>query len=259
MPGANILGDARAGGIVLWSHPSRKTASGANMPVLAIGEEGNGRTIALGIDGAWTLQFSELGTRTAGRGHGALWNGLLGWLMRDPRFETAQLEVLGGCTAGLASTVRVLLLPWGEKTPPPNLALEVERIDAPDAPMRMEAIRPPGSTSVDLVLPPLKPGAYAARLRMAGAASARHDFVCEAGGDEWADSRPDPKRLEALANANRGTFLFADSAASLKLPSPAVVSQERRVTPLAPSWVLSLLAAVLLGIHWITRRRVGLP
>ncbi len=53
MPGANVLGDARPGGVVLWSHPTLTTPSGAKMPVLAIGDEGDGRTIALGVDGAW--------------------------------------------------------------------------------------------------------------------------------------------------------------------------------------------------------------
>ena len=95
MPGANVLGDVRPGGVVLWSHPTRTTTSGAPMPVLAIGDEGDGRTIALGVDGAWQLEFSELGAKTAGRGHGALWDGLLGWLMRDPRFEPAQIEIVG--------------------------------------------------------------------------------------------------------------------------------------------------------------------
>ena len=63
------------------------------MPVLAVADVGNGRSIALGVDGGWLLQFSELGARTGGRGHGALWDGLLGWLMRDPRFEPAQIEL----------------------------------------------------------------------------------------------------------------------------------------------------------------------
>src|SRR5207237_1339074 len=93
MPGANVLGDVRPGGVVLWTHPTRTTPKGAPMPVLALGDQGNGRALALGVDGGWLLQFSAFGARTGGRGHGALWDGLLGWLMRDPRFEPAQMEV----------------------------------------------------------------------------------------------------------------------------------------------------------------------
>jgi uncharacterized membrane protein len=257
MPGANVLGDLRAGGVSLWSHPTRTTKSGAKMPVLAISEEGDGRSIALGIDGAWELEFSQLGARTAGRGHGALWDGLLGWLMRDPRFESAQLEVVGGCTAGLPSTLRARMLQTGKGTPQ-TVNLDVTRIDQGQAPIHIEYTRPADAPSMDLALPPLDTGGYTARLRVADGATTRYDFACEAGGDEWADSRPDPMRLAALAHATGGTFAFASEAASVPLPQPTIVSAERHVIPLAPPWAWTTAAAVLLGVHWVARRRSGL-
>ena len=261
MPGANVLGDLRAGGVALWSHPTRKTKSGAEMPVLAVGEEGDGRTIALGVDGAWLLEFSSLGSRTAGRGHGALWDGLLGWLMRDPRFEPAQLEIVGGCTAGLASTLRARLLPVAGATSSreEKAVLEITRIDRPQqAPVHVEGTRSGDATTIDLPVPALGPGGYTARLRVGDGAATRHDFACEAGGDEWADSRPDPQRLEALARATGGSFAYAADAGKLPLPKPTVVSAERHVTPLAPPWAWTFGAAALLGVHWIARRRSGL-
>jgi uncharacterized membrane protein len=254
MPGANILGDVRPTGIVLLTHPTRLTATGKKMPVLAIGEEGNGRAIALGVDGTWTLQFSELGARTGGRGHGALWDGLLGWLMRDPRFESAQLEVAGGCSAGVPAKLRAHLLPT---TPSDRVDLEVAQLGR-GVVFRGEAKRAPDSTVVDFDVPALAEGAYTARLSFAGAAAARLDFACETGGDEWADSRPDAPRLEALASATGGTFVFADDIESLHLPKPTVVSVERHVMPMAPPWAWSSVAAALLGMHWIARRRGGL-
>jgi uncharacterized membrane protein len=261
MPGANVLGDVRPGGVVLWSHPSRTTKSGARMPVLAVGEEGDGRTIAMGVDGAWELEFSALGARTAGRGHGALWDGLLGWLMRDPRFEPAQVEIAGGCTAGLPSTLRARLLPAPEKADSSKeqpVALDVTRIDKPQKPLHVDSKRAADATTIELALPPLEAGGYTARLRVGGGAATRLDFACESGGDEWADSRPDPRRLEAMASATGGSFVHAEDAASLPLPPPTVVSAERHVTPLAPPWLWTLAATVLLGVHWIARRRSGL-
>jgi len=258
MPGANVLGDVRRGGVALWSHPSRRTRSGAKMPVLAIGDEGDGRTIALGVDGTWELQFSELGARTAGRGHGALWSGLLGWLMRDPRFEPAQLDVVGGCTAGLPSTLRARLPPDSGAAASSMVRLEITRIDGQHAPLRLEAARPRDAEPIDLPLPALETGAYSARLSAADGSTTRHDFACEAGGDEWADTRPDAKRLEALAAATGGAFATAADVTSLRLPKPTTVSAERHVTPVAPPWVWTLTAAALLGIHWIARRRNGL-
>ena len=260
MPGANVLGDLRRGGVALWSHPTRKTKSGAEMPVLAVGEEGDGRTVALGVDGAWLLEFSALGARTAGRGHGALWDGLLGWLMRDPRFEPAQLEIVGGCTAGLASTLRARLLPAAvAASQAVQVTLDVTRIDKPQqGPVHVEQTRTADATTVDVPVPPLGPGGYTARLRVGEGAMTRHDFACEAGGDEWADSRPDVRRLQALARATGGAFAYASEAATLPLPKPTVVSAERHVTPLAPPWAWTLGAAALLGVHWVARRRSGL-
>src|SRR6185295_6068752 len=45
MPGANVLGDVRPGSIALWTHPTRTTPSGAPMPLLAVGDQGDGRAI----------------------------------------------------------------------------------------------------------------------------------------------------------------------------------------------------------------------
>jgi uncharacterized membrane protein len=260
MPGANVLGAGRDGSVVLWSHPNRTAKGGGRMPVLALGDVENGRSIAMGVDGTWLLEFSQLGARTAGRGHGALWDGLLGWLMRDPRFEPAQLEIGSGCTAGLPVTLRTRLLPRVPGAPLDKVELEVTRMDrdAKSAPLSMQRTRPEGSDVVEFPLPALEAGGYVARLRVNGGPTTRRDFACEAGGDEWADSRPDPARLRALAQATGGAFEWATDAGSLPWPKPTVVSAERHVVPIAPPWAWTLVAAIALGAHWFARRRSGL-
>jgi len=105
MPGTNVVGDAMPGSTVLLTHPSRKTPRGAPMPVLALGERGSGRTIALTVDGSHRLLFSAFASSSAGRAHGAFWDALLGWLMRDPRFEPAVISPRGGCIAGEETTL----------------------------------------------------------------------------------------------------------------------------------------------------------
>lgn len=270
MAGSNVLGDVRPGGLVLWAHPTRTTKSGAPMPILAIGDQGDGRSIALGIDGAWALEFSQLGARTSGRGYGALWDGLLGWLMRDPRFEPGQLELVAPCVAETPTKLRVRLpsttaprAGTASATDPKakEMVVEVRRLDkSGDAPIRVEVPkRAAGSTSaVDIALPPLAAGGYTARLKLGAGPTTRRDFACESGGDEWADSRPDRDRMKALAAATGGSFHDATDDLTLPLPKPTVVSAERHVVPLAPSWAWSLMAAVALGVHWFARRRGGL-
>lgn len=264
MPGANVLGDVRRGGLVLWTHPTRTTKSGAPMPILAVGDQGDGRSIALGVDGAWLLEFSALGARTSGRGYGALWDGLLGWLMRDPRFDAAQLELAAPCPSNEPSKLRLRLPPRAasaQASKDPDLSIELRRLDTRDAAPISIALpahdrNAPGT--LDVPLPPLPTGGYTARLRVGGGPTVRRDFACESGGDEWADPRPDPARLRALAEATGGTFREAGGDLALPLPKPAIVSAERHVLPVAPSWVWSLVAACALGAHWFARRRSGL-
>jgi hypothetical protein len=200
------------------------------------------------------FQFSPLGARTGGRAHGALWDGLLGWLMRDPRFENVQLEPLGRCIAGLPSRVEARMLPEAASG---MLKLEVSSLDKTRV-VEVEAPRPPGATTVELTLPPLADGAYTAKLALGGGVATRLDFACEAGGDEWADSRPDPQRLRSLADATGGTFAYADEVSSIPWPKPTVLTVDQTAQPLAPPWAWSCLAAGLLGAHWVLRRRSGL-
>ncbi len=253
MPGANVLGTARAGALVLWTHPTRRTRAGTPMPVLAVGDQGDGRSIALAVDGAWLLDFSPLGARTAARAHGALWDGMLGWLMRDPRFEPAQVDVPGGCVAGEPVRLRVRSALHLQNT---RITTALTRLDA-SMPRRSVETTASGETAT-VELGSLDAGGYSARLSIGEGLSTRHDFACEAGGDEWADSRPDGARLRELAAAAGGTFAFADGPIDVPVPPPTVINAERHVTPALPAWVWAFLAASTLGTHWLVRRRGGL-
>jgi uncharacterized membrane protein len=254
MPGVNLVGDARPGALVLWEHPSRKTRSGRPMPLLALGEYGDGRSVAIALDGVHRLGFSEFAERVAGRGHGALWDGLLGWLMRDPRFEPAQVELPSGCIAGEPTTLRVSPLP-GTSGP-----LEVEVVPASERKVASAARfeLPSAGAPVDVPIGALGPGGYMARVKVGGGSGTRRAFACEVGGDEWADPRPDEDRLAALAAATGGRSVRAKDAASLRFPPALEVNAERTVTPLLPPWLWTLAAALTLGLHWLARRRGGM-
>ena len=224
------------------------------MPVLAVADIGNGRSIALGVDGTWRFNFSDLGLRTGGRAHGAFWDGLLGWLMRDPRYEPAQLEV-GRCVAKIASKVVVRVTGHDRA----DVGLDVVRTDKQEeSAIHLERKDADLGAPVAFDLPPLAAGGYSALLHVGAGATTRRDFACEAGGDEWADTRPDAERLRAIADATHGSFRTADEASSITLPRATVVSTERHVAPIAPPWVWALMAAAAVGVHWYARRRSGL-
>ncbi len=258
MPGTNVVGDARPGTTVLMTHPVRRTRGGNPMPVLALGEQGSGRTMALSIDGSHRLLFSNFAARDAGRAHGAFWDAMLGWLMRDPRFEPAVVDVKGGCIAGEEATLilRPLAGQKGEAT------LKVVRLGSADVVRERKTTLDGSGKPVEILAGALDAGGYSAVVEVGAGAGkgprTRRDFACEKGGDEWADSRPDNARLEAIAAATGGKYVRPSEAGSLPLPPATQVAAERQVAPLLPAWAWAIGAAMLLGAHWIVRRLGGL-
>ncbi len=269
MPGANVLGDARPGATVLMTHPVRRTPNGNPMPVLALGESGSGRTMALAIDGSHRLLFSDFAARDAGRAHGAFWDAMLGWLMRDPRFEPAVVDVQGRLHR------RARRRRWSSARSPARRARPRSRwCGSAAATWSASAARSLDGSGkpVEIAAGVLEAGGYSAVVEIgagagkgpghtdspSGGPTTRRDFACEKGGDEWADSRPDVARLEAIAAATGGKYVVASAAGSLPLPPATQVAAERQVAPLLPAWAWAIGAAMLLGAHWVVRRLGGL-
>jgi uncharacterized membrane protein len=253
MSGSNTLGPARPGSIVLWEHPERRAGAGP-MPVLALGEAGDGRSIALGVDGTHALAFSEFAERAAGRAYGALWDGLVGWLMRDPRYEALRVELSGPCIAGLPARLRVLRLPGATG----DVSIELERLARDSAPVLTRNIKAPPEGPLEIDLGALEAGGYSARARVGAAPPTRFDFACERGGAAFRDSRPDPERLEKISRASGGRSVSRSEIADLPVPEAIEVAAERSSTPLLPAWAWTLSAAFAVGVHWYARRRQGL-
>jgi uncharacterized membrane protein len=251
--GSNTLGAARPGAITLWEHPERRAGQGA-MPILALGEAGDGRSIALGVDGTHELSFSEFAERAAGRGYGALWDGLVGWLMRDPRYEALRLELAGPCIAGLPASLRLVRLPGSIG----DVSLALTRLGPQGAPVIAKSVKDPPPGPLELELGVLEAGGYTAAARVGAAPPTRFDFACERGGPAWSDSRPDPERLSRLAAASGGKSVSLANIDDLPVPDPMEVAAERSSTPLLPAWAWTLAAALSLGAHWYARRRQGL-
>jgi uncharacterized membrane protein len=259
MPGTNVVGAPSPGATILWTHPT--LGEETRMPVLALGEFGTGRVIALTVDGTHKLLFSTYAAKEAGRAYGALWEGLLGWLMRDPRFESLGIHMEGGCVAGEPSALSVHALPGHAGT----AKLEVVRLGSPAPVFSGEKPVDDEGSPVVFELLFLEAGGYSAEVHIlfrdaeedAAQPATRRDFACERGGDEWADSRPDPERLRAIAKSTGGVALDAASVKDLPMPAQTFVATRRSPSPVLPAWVWSTLAAAFVGGHWLARRRSG--
>lgn len=253
LAGANLLGVPRPGAIVLWDHP-RLTAGKQPMPVLALGEAGDGRTIALAADSTQRLAFGQLAASASGRAYGALWDGLLGWLMRDPRYEAARVSLSGPCIAGHSAELQVTRLP-GMSGP---ISVEVKQLGAQIGESRTVRSEETAASEVRLDLGVLQVGGYTAKVRIGEGPPTRHDFGCEEGGEAWSDSRPDRDRLRFIADVAGGKSVNYDEVDELpEVPSTEIISQ-RHTAPILPPWGWTLAAAVALGAHWLSRRYGGL-
>lgn len=253
MAGANRLGVAKPGAIVLWEHPKVRVGD-SPMPVLAIGESGDGRAIALGLDSTYRLAFGELAASAGGRAYGALWDGLLGWLMRDPRYEAARVDLLGECIANEPATLRIQRLPGMNGA----ISLNIEALTPSKQPSYAQAVEVDARGTIDVPLRPLPAGGYTARVTVGSAPATRYDFGCEGGGMAWTDTRPDPERLRRIAAVSGGLFVEGGAVDKLPVPRLSNITAERHTSPILPVWVWTLLSAVCLGAHWVVRRQGGL-
>jgi uncharacterized membrane protein len=272
-PGTNVLGDLQHGGVALWTHPKRTTPKGNPMPVLSIADIGDGRSIALGLDSTRILAFSPYAAKTGGRAFDGLFRGLLGWLMRDPRYEPVRGRLVheDGVSPCLAGANAALRLDASPIAGPSHLRAALAPLDPPRAregeglPAEVDReleSKPP--SVVPLGVAPV--GSWALRLAVGekgaepslGALATRTLGVCERGGDEWADPRPDRPTLEKIAKVSGGVVTKPGDLGALPTPKAAVVALERSVAPLLPTWAWAAIAAVALGAHWFVRRRSGL-
>lgn len=257
MSGANILGRARPSAVVLWEHPTLGLpgqSGDERMPVLALGEVGDGRTIAISVDSTHQLRFGAIGAATGGRAYADLWSGLLGWLMRDPRYEGAQTRLEGVCIAGRDQVILV------EPAPPDDVETKVtlEKLGTQASEARpLERIAPSETGAPRYLVRGLRSGGYAARVQLGKAPPTRSVFTCEEGGEAWSDSRPDPTRLARIAETTGGAAVRLDTISKLPEPTSTFVTARRTSTPVLPPWLWASLAAVFMSVHWILRRASG--
>lgn len=258
MSGTNLLGRPRPGALVLWEHPTLQQdaqSGGDPMPVLALHEVGDGRSIAISVDGTHQLRFGDAGAQTGGRAYAELWGGLLGWLMRDPRFEGAQIRPLGECLAGRDFLISVTTLAGSDE----ELQVTLERLGQKTSEARALKEAGLGQDGARLFLArDMSEGGYAVRVQVGSAPPTRTVFSCEIGGESWSDSRPDAGRMRDLAESTGGVTVRFNELDQLTEPRSTFVAAKKQSQALFPPWVWATLASIGLCGHWVLRRAVGI-
>ncbi len=245
LDGTSPLGTPVAGTSVLWEHPSAQTRAAVPMPVLAAREVRSGRVVTMASAGTWRLGFSPAAAEGNGGAYDILWDAIVGWTLHDARFDPPPLVASEECTPGA----------------PLRLALPVDGLDSL-ARATGAGTREPLAYSVEqdaIVAAPLPEGVHELIASRRGRVTAAGPIWCGHGSLEWVDVRPDPARLKQIAADSGGTFFSTPRDLDARiLPRSRVPTSSRHERPLVAAWILTLLAAASLGVHWYDRRRFGL-
>ncbi len=265
LEGANLVDGVRAGAQVLLSHPRARARRGGKLPLLVTGTFGQGRVLALTTDTSWRWGLPSGGVSGDATAHERFWDRSLRWLSRDPSLEPAHVTT-DRERYGPEATVRVRAHLRDARYQPLSLrSVRLALLDAAGAETSGAdvVLDAEGQAEVEL-LGPTAAGAYrAVALDLSPSAAqeqhiAEQWFVVESGGEELADPRARPDRLQAWSEATGGSSHRASDAPSLDSFDATRTEHLGTVSraPFASPWMLPLVAAIF-SLEWWVRRRAG--
>lgn len=259
LPGLNTAGPLKGGGQVLLSSTDGR-------PVLAVGEAGRGRVLALFSDASWYWSFVAAGEQQGPRAYETFWHSAIRWLVRDPALTPMRVAAErpafepGGEPPAL--DVQARGSDYGAAAGAQLTVVESSAEDPVPRPIASAQAGPDGNARV--VLPPLPPGAYKAQVRARAAdgtevGEAEDAFVVAPASRELIEGAPRPDLLQAIASATRGRTVDAqDSLSGLPWRDPERVEVGQRMSrPLWDNWKVLVLLCLVVGAEWTLRRRWG--
>ncbi len=268
--GLNLV-KAKPGARVLLAHPLL-SIGGENAPVLAVAEEGQGRSMALMTDSSWRWSFEAAGAGQGNRAYERFYTNAVRWLVRDPDLTPVKLSVAqhtiepGRAAAfdvrarqadyGPAAGAQVTLTVLNAETE--KQVAQVRATAANDGTVRIEVPDLPGGAyrAVAVAVQPT-PGNGGKPVELGRAEQA---LAVRERGPETEDPLPHPELLARIAEVTGGNHAaLVDGFPKLKTvhESEEVEIGRRKEQPLWDNgWVLGVIG-VLLGVEWFLRRRWG--
>ena len=261
LDGLNLSVGLAPGSAQLLSHPSLLTANGDPMPVLAVREVGEGRTMALMGDSSWRWIMTEAARGNGNQAYLRFWKNSIRWLVKDRdgqrvRVETAKENVVIGDTVRVITSVRDVgfeaqagVQVHATITGPGEI-LEVEGVtdELGEAVFEVPATKRGAWTVQAIAGPPRTP---------IGVDETR--FAVTDRDPELDEIRPDPDFLTALAAATGGLYYAPGEYGEPLWDLDAARRVEEVIeTPLWSAPFVPLLAGLALSLSWWLRRRRGL-
>lgn len=270
MRGTNIVLGPTEDAVVLAEHPTRRTADG-RMPVVAVSEVGEGRSMAVTYDSSWRWAFENVNRSGAGQPYSSFWNSAIRWLIRDPELNLVHVElpeevVEPGDT--VAGRIRVAEPDYSPGVDRPVTVTVVRRdLDAlgeGDGEVVVQEVFRTNDRGVSpFELGAAEPGAYVVTARVEdGEGQVLEDsevFLRVRRSTELRDVEPRPDLLRAISEATGGRFVEAGGRLrGLEFREARVEEVDRRrvVDLWGNPWVLAVFV-LLLSAEWGLRRRWG--
>lgn len=261
----NVTPGLMPGASALVTHPQLRDRSGQPLPVIAVRELGQGRSLAIATDSLWRWRFNAApDAGSAEHAYHRFWSNALHWLVRDPQHGRVQVlpgkrRVEPGEAATLSFTVR-----GPDYQPVPLAKLHVVINEASAGVVRSEELVTGDHGGAELRLADLDAGAYRVTAEARDASGSLGEggavFLVDARAPELSRPAPRPDLMRAIAEATGGATLTLDEGFSRRLrlhePQAVEVDRRRNVELWDNAWALAA-AVLLLASEWALRRRRG--
>ena len=262
LQGANVLGPPRGDAQVLLRHPSERGSDGARLPILVVGQAGQGRALELASDSSYRWGFVTGGATGDASAHERFWDRALRWLAKDPALEPARLATdheryAAGATVRVTGEIAdARYLPLSRR----GVVLELSTLAGAAVSTRELMTGDRGRLATTLAAPD-ESRAYVLRVHLADSPDvlAEQAFVVESAGSELSRPQADPGFLSELSRRSEGRSFARPEDAPALSRLDASKSRMRGVAVIAPFdsvWAFAVVV-LLLGADWILRRRYG--
>jgi uncharacterized membrane protein len=264
LEGINRVPRVRPGAATLLVHPTLKGTDGKPAPVLAAGDAGKGRALALLTDSAWHWGFLAAGEGDDGRAFQRFWENAIRWLVRDPALTLLRIELARQeYRRDQPITARVRAM-HPDYTPAPGVevTLDINPAGQPPGgkPLRTLHLTTDADGDADVDAGLLAPGAYrmTGRAMLNGRAVTQDEtFVVRAAGPELDDVAARDRVLRELAQVSGGEHSSEKLPKLAVRPSREIHVGRQETVELWSRPPLLLLGLALLLIEWTLRRRAG--
>ncbi len=261
MYGSHVV-SAKPGAIVLLEHPFL-TQGGKNVPVMAVGEYGRGRVLAIMTDSFWRLGFDSVALDSGFRLYDRFWNNAIRWLVRDPELTLVKVSVEKSILEPGEPVVARVSVHNPDYRPAPKVAIELDWVRSDGNQVVKQQTATANLEGIaQFQWTPLEPGPYRlvarAKKERRIIGLGENAFAVEAAGAELGNPWLQLDLLREIALATGGKLSDAKDISSIPLNDKETMQVGRiHDVPIWDHYAWLGVLAVALVLEWILRRRWG--